>query len=209
MLVPFKNGLAKQIYTISYFLMDKKRSRKKQAKTIRIFRKVHRITGATLFIFFFLIASTGFLLGWKKNSGDLLGSKTYKGTTSELKEWLPLTELQSKAEDYLKNTISTASAVSLDRIDIRQDKGVAKFIFDDYYGVQIDGATGALLHVDRRRADLIENMHDASLLDNYLNTSGYIKLMYTTVMSTALLLFTVTGFWLWYGPKRMRRTALH
>ncbi|MFT6995171.1 MAG: hypothetical protein ACJA1P_001912, partial [Maribacter sp.] len=62
---------------------------------------------------------------------------------------------------------------------------------------------------DRRRADFIENIHDASVLDNYLNTGGYIKLIYTTVMSIALLLFTVTGFWLWYGPKRMRRTALH
>jgi hypothetical protein len=189
--------------------MDKKLSKKKQAKTIRTFRKVHRITGATLFIFFFLIASTGFLLGWKKNSGDLLGSKTYKGSTTELKEWLPLPKLQSKAEVYLKNTISTASTMSLDRIDIRQDKGVAKFIFDDYYGVQLDGATGALLHVDRRHADFIENVHDASLLDNYLNTGGYIKLIYTTVMSIALLIFTITGFWLWYGPKRMRRTALH
>ncbi|NHX22353.1 PepSY domain-containing protein, partial [Escherichia coli] len=23
----------------------------------------------------------------------------------------------------------------------------------------------------------------------------------------ALLIFTITGFWLWYGPKRMRKTA--
>ncbi len=78
--------------------MDKKQRRKEQAKTIRIFRKLHRITGATLFIFFFLIAGTGLLLGWKKNSGDILGSKTYVGTTTELKDWLPLNELQSMAE---------------------------------------------------------------------------------------------------------------
>lgn len=189
--------------------MEKKNSRKKQAKTIRTFRKVHRMTGATLFIFFFFIASTGLLLGWKKNSGDILGSKTYVGTTTELKEWLPLSQLQSNAETYLKNTVPTALEPQLDRIDIRQDKGVAKFIYNDYYGVQIDGATGELLQVDRRRADFIENMHDASLLDNYLNTGGYIKLVYTTVMSLALLIFTVTGFWLWYGPKRMKKTTIH
>lgn len=189
--------------------MDIKQRRKEQAKTIRIFRKVHRITGATLFIFFFIIAGTGLLLGWKKNSGDILGSKTYVGTTTELKDWLPLNQLQSIANSHLKQALPDTKELELDRIDIRQDKGVAKFIFDDYYGIQIDGATGALLHVDRRRADFVENVHDASLLDNYLNTGGYIKLFYATIMSLALLLFTVTGFWLWYGPKRMRRTALH
>lgn len=188
--------------------MEKKQSRKKQAKILRIFRKVHRITGATLFIFFFIVASTGLLLGWKKNTGDLLGSKTYKGTTTELKEWLPLSQLQGKAEIYLKNALPNESGIKLHRIDIRQDNGVAKFIFDDYYGIQIDGATGVLLHVDQRRADLIENIHDASILDNYLETGGYIKLGYTTIMSLALLLFTITGFWLWYGPKRMRQRAL-
>ncbi len=188
--------------------MDIKQRRKKQAKTIRNFRKVHRITGITLFVFFFLIASTGLLLGWKKNSGDILGSKTYRGTTTELKDWLPLNQLESMAKTHLTRTVPDTKELQLDRIDIRQDKGVAKFIFEDYYGIQIDGATGALLHVDRRRADFVENIHDASLLDNYLNTGGYIKLIYTTIMSIALLLFTVTGFWLWYGPKRMRRTAL-
>lgn len=186
--------------------MDKTQRRKKQAKTIRIFRKVHRITGATLCIFFFIVAGTGLLLGWKKNSGDILGSKTYKGTTTELREWMPLPQLQLKAETYLSEHITNSTKLQLDRIDIRTDKGVAKFIFEDYYGIQIDGATGELLHVDRRRADFIENIHDASLLDTYLNTRGYIKLMYTSVMSIALLLFTITGFWLWYGPKRMRKT---
>ena len=52
----------------------------------------------------YLAPSTGLLLGWKKNTGDLLGSKTYKGTTTELKEWLPLSQLQGKAEIYLKNS---------------------------------------------------------------------------------------------------------
>jgi len=188
--------------------MDIKQRRKKQAKTIRNFRKVHRITGITLFVFFFLIASTGLLLGWKKNSGDILGSKTYRGTTTELKDWLPLNQLESMAKTHLTRTVPDTKELQLDRIDIRQDKGVAKFIFEDYYGIQIDGATGALLHIDRRRADFVENIHDASLLDNYLNTGGYIKLIYASIMSIALLLFTVTGFWLWYGPKRMRRTAL-
>ncbi|MGB5554641.1 MAG: PepSY-associated TM helix domain-containing protein [Flavobacteriaceae bacterium] len=186
--------------------MEKKESRKKQAQILRGFRKLHRMTGATLFIFFFIIATTGFLLGWKKNTGNLLGSQTYLGTTSELIEWLPLAELLDKAETVIKDSLLLEKPLQLDRIDVRKNKGSLKFIFDNYYGVQLDGATGQLLHFDRRRADFIENVHDASILDTYFGTDGYIKLAYTTIMSLALLLFTITGFWLWYGPKRMRKT---
>lgn len=46
--------------------MTEKSERQKQAKTLRIFRKVHRTTGALLFVFFFVVAITGLLLGWKK-----------------------------------------------------------------------------------------------------------------------------------------------
>lgn len=186
--------------------MNKKLKRKKQAKTLRVFRKVHRMTGATLFIFFFIVAVTGLLLGWKKNTGDLLGSKTYKGSTTDLKAWLPLNELQIKAEYHLKNEFPSSSEIQLDRIDVRQDKGVAKFIFKDYYGIQLDGATGALLNANKRHADFIENIHDASILDSYWNGNGYIKLVYTSIMGCALLIFTISGFWLWYGPKKLRRT---
>ena len=72
-----------------------------------------------------------------------------------------------------------------------------KFIFSDYYAVQIDGATGEILLLERRYSDFIEELHDGSFLDTYFKTTGNpIKLIYTTIMSGALLLFTITGFWL-------------
>ena len=96
----------------------------------------------------------------------------------------------------------------IDRIDIRKNKGVVKFIFKNFHEIQLDGATGNLLQIGFRSSDVIENIHDGSILDDYFNTSGNpIKLIYTSVMGIALLLFTITGFWLWYGPKKMRRTA--
>jgi len=83
---------------------------------------------------------------------------------------------------------------------------ITKLIFKNYYGIQVDGATGNLLHIERRRSDFIEGIHDGSVLDVYFNTKGNpIKLIYTTIMGLALLLFTITGFWLCLGPKRMRR----
>ncbi len=182
--------------------------KKKQAKVLRTFRKVHRINGATLFIFFFVVSISGLLLGWKKNSNDYLLSKTHKGTSTELKEWLPIDSLYSNAKYYFKEHISKDLSSEIDRIDIRKNDGTAKFIFENYYGIQVDGATGNLLHIERRRSDFIEGIHDGSALDVYFNTSGNpIKLIYTTIMGLALLLFTITGFWLWLGPKRMRRAS--
>lgn len=185
--------------------MSPKNKRKKQAKVLRIFRKVHRITGAALFIFFFIISISALLLGWKKNSNGLLLAETQTGTTTNFLEWLPLEVLHEKAYTVMQDSVSSETIIALDRIDIQKDKGIIKFMFDDYYGLQLDGGTGTLLEFGKRNADLIENIHDGSILDVYFKTSGNpIKLIYSTIMSVALLVFTITGFWLWYGPKRMK-----
>ena len=95
----------------------------------------------------------------------------------------------------------------LERIDIRKQKGMVKFIFEHHHwGIQLDGATGKVLHIGKRRSDFVENLHDGSIVDNALGTNGYFKLFYTSVMGLALLTFVLTGFWLWFGPKRMRRS---
>ncbi len=84
---------------------------------------------------------------------------------------------------------------------------MVKFIFaDHFWGVQIDATTGQLLHIEKRHSDFIEKIHDGSILDDYLGTTNdQIKLFYTLIMGLALFTFSVTGFWLWYGPKRMRK----
>ena len=177
------------------------------AKTLRIVRKIHRTTGALLFVFFFVIAITGLLLGWKKNSNGIILPKSYQGTSTELKDWLPLDTLQNIAFNTMKDSINQNIDLELQRIDARPEKGMVKFIFDNHYwGVQLDGSTGDVLAITKRRSDFFENIHDGSILDIIFSTKGeIIKLIYTTIMGTALLIFTITGFWLWYGPKIMRR----
>jgi hypothetical protein len=189
--------------------MTEKNNRPQQAKTLRIFRKVHRITGASLFVFFFFVAITGLLLGWKKHSGGVILPKSYKGVSTDLKTWLPLDSLHTNACKILHDSVSPTLSLELERIDIRKDKGMVKFVFvDHFWGIQLDGTTGELLHIERRRSDFIENIHDGSILDYYFGTSKeQIKLVYTSIMGLALLTFTITGFWLWYGPKRMRRKS--
>ena len=181
--------------------------RKQQARILRIARKLHRICGITLFAFFFIVAITGLLLGWKKNSGGLILPKSYKGTSTDLRDWLPIDSLHKIACRTLHSEVDPTLRLDLERIDARPDKGMVKFVFiDHFWGIQLDGATGKLLHIERRRSDFIENIHDGSILDYVFETEGeQFKLGYTTIMGTALFLFTVTGFWLWMGPKWMKR----
>lgn len=95
----------------------------------------------------------------------------------------------------------------MDRIDIRPDKGIIKFTFKNHFkGLQLDGTTGALLSIETRKSDFIEKIHDGSILDKVFGTGGDgVKFYYTIIMGFSLFMLTVTGFWLWYGPKRLRR----
>lgn len=183
-------------------------TRKYQAKILRIFRKVHRTVGIALFVFFFIIGSTGILLGWKKHSGGIILPKSYQGTSVDPQDWLPIHVLHANAMKIAHSQISPTLSLELERIDIRPDKGMVKFVFiEGFWGIQLDCVTGKLLHIERRRSDFIENIHDGSIVDYLVSTrSEQVKLVYATVMGLALLTFTITGFWLWYGPKRLRHT---
>ena len=173
------------------------------ARKTRFYRKLHKWLAVPLFVFMFLIGCTGLLLGWKKNI-DLL-PPTQKGSSRVASEWLTLDRIQAIAQDYARDSLQASPEI--DRIDIRPQKGVAKIVFLHHFTeIQIDCHSGAVLSRATRRSDFIEKIHDGSILDQYLHTgNGQIKLFYTTVIGLALLVFTVTGFWLWYGPKRMRK----
>lgn len=136
--------------------------------------------------------------------------KTYTGISTELKDWLPIDSLHRRAIQVLHDSVSKDLSPELSKIDIRPKKGTAKFIFDDHYGeIQLDGATGELLNIGVRRADFIEHLHDGSILDRYLKTSGgQFKLFYSILVGLSLLLLSLSGLWLWYGPKKLRRLKL-
>ena len=184
------------------------KSRKDHARILRTFRKVHRWTGATLFFLFLIVSVSGLLLGWKKHSGGVLLANTEKGTSTDLTTWVSFDSIRAQAIQYLQDHDPELST-EIDRMDVRPSKGTVKVRFKGHFtAVQIDGATGDLLTMEHRRADFIENIHDGSVVDDWLGIpNGYFKLFYTTVASLALLLFTITGFWLWYGPKHMRKLA--
>lgn len=183
-----------------------KTKRQQQAKTIRTIRRIHRFMGIFLFSFFFIVSISGVLLGWKKHSAELISPKNYQGTTGNFEQWLPLEKLHFISDSIIKKEIDQNISLTLDKIEVKKDKGMIKFVYEeDYWGIQLDGATGNLLNIGKRNADVIENIHDGSIVDNLLGTNGYFKLFYSSLMGIALFTFSASGFWLWYGPKRMRK----
>lgn len=177
-----------------------------QARIIRLLRWLHRKIAIFLFVFFLLITVTGILLGIKKQTGLL--APTQKGISADLANWLPIDSLENIAIRVLHDSVAADLSPEIDRIDIRPQKGMVKFVFKHHYnGLQLDGTTGRLLLKEKRKSDFIEHLHDGSILDKLLNTgSDGVKITYTLIMGLSLFMLILSGMWLWYGPKRLRKT---
>ena len=169
---------------------------------------MHRKIAIFLFAFFLVISVTGFLLGWKKKTGLL--APTQEGISATPAQWLTIDSLHKLAVNYLHDSVDANLSVELDRIDIRPSKGIVKFVFmDHYWGLQIDCASGKLLLIEKRSSDFIEDIHDGTILDKVFGTDENSMLGYTSIMGISLFMLTATGFWLWYGPKRLRKSKKH
>jgi uncharacterized iron-regulated membrane protein len=182
-------------------------TRRKGRGVLRIFRKLHNISGLVLAVFILLMAVTGILLGWKKNSFEYLVPKTQTGTSTDLSKWLPLDSLHTLAVVALAEFVSPDLLAEVDRIDVRKNSGIVKFDFKHhYYGIQIDGTTGQILDVGVRRSDFIENLHDGTFFDKYFKTRGeIIKLIYTSLIGLAMVMFTLTGIYIHVVPRRNKK----
>lgn len=169
------------------------------AKLLRTLRSLHLYAGLPLLIFVVISSVTGLALGWKKNF-ELLQPPTKRGSSTTLQDWRPLHDLATIAEGALATHLAGASGATpeLDKMDVRVDRGVVKVIFTGYWEVQVDGASGEVKSIARRHSDWIEQLHDGSIV------SDPFKLFAMTALALGLLALGASGFWLWYGPRRIR-----
>jgi uncharacterized iron-regulated membrane protein len=88
-----------------------------------------------------------------------------------------------------------------DRIDIRSDRGIAKFIAPNRWEAQIDLVTLEVLSLEYRRSDLFEQIHDGSFF------ADWVKLYVFLPAGVLLLVLWLTGIWLFFLPhvKRWQR----
>jgi uncharacterized iron-regulated membrane protein len=175
-------------------------NRTRAALWLRGIRPVHRYVGIFLAAFMLIIGVTGILLGWKKDA-EWLQPPTKRGTVVGLDAWLPLSELLASAEEALLKQLRLADPGDLrvDRMDVRPDRGIVKVRFENgFWEVQVDGATGSVLSAGQRHADWVEMIHDGSILGDRF------KFWYMNLSGLGLVALLVSGWWLWYGPRRLR-----
>ncbi len=77
------------------------------------------------------------------------------------------------------------------------------FFADHYWRLQLDDTTGMLLQIERRNSNLIENIHDGSILDRLFGSRENLKINDILLIGDSLPPLIVFGFWIWYGPKRL------
>ncbi len=155
------------------------------------------MVGSCIAIFLLVSSLTGILLGWKKDVA-LLQPVTQQGISAELRNWKGFDEIAYSAELGMDSIGQSGNAI--DRLDVRPDKGIVKVLFKDgYWEVQVDGASGKILSVAQRHSDWIEHVHDGSILNDFF------KLIYTNLLGIGLATLSLSGLWLWYAPRIIRR----
>ncbi len=168
-------------------------------RSLRVLREWHRYLGVPLALFVILNALTGLLLGWKKASATLQ-PPTARGASARLANWRSLEEVGRSAEAALAAHLGGSTPPRLDRMDVRPERGIVKVLFTPgVWEVQVDPATLAVHSVARRHSDWIEALHDGSLFGEPF------KQALTSMLALGLIALSVSGVWLWYGPRRLRR----
>jgi hypothetical protein len=176
---------------------------------LKFHRKYHRIFAIWFLFFFLILSATGIFLGWKKHSAGVILPKSMQGSSKNISDWLSFDSLTSSAIKVLHDSVSEELDIKLNRIDARPDKGMVKFVFEKHFTeIQLDAATGEVLYVGKRWSDVIEHVHDGSIIDRWLGINGeYFKLIYTSLLGLSLLLLSATGFFLWKrnGSKKIKK----
>lgn len=149
----------------------------------------------------FLLGLTGLLLTWKDEFQ--LKPKTLSVTTDDK----ILISLNLIKDNAIKHIESLNLSSEINRIDYRPRKGIAKVRFENHFTeLQIDCYTGEIVSEKNRTADVIEMIHDGSILDFlFKNKSKPLKLLYSTISSLGLILLAFSGFWLWIKPKQLKK----
>ena len=175
---------------------------KKQAyiKSLRKFRVWHRYVGLSIALLLFISAVTGIFLALKKEF-DLLQPATQKGISKKLETWKSLDEIATIATQKFHDTYPEQKENGIERMDVRPSKGIVKVLYErGYWEVQVDGTSGEVKSIQRRHADWIEQLHDGSII------SDWFKIGSMNFLGFAAILMIVSGMWLYFGPKKYRKT---
>jgi uncharacterized iron-regulated membrane protein len=157
-------------------------------------RLFHRWASVVIAVPLLLVILTGVLLLLKKDVA-WIQPPTQRGSTTELA--LGFNRVLELAKSVPEAEIEGWE--DIDRLDVRPSKGMLKVRAQNSWEIQIDAASGDILHVAYRRSDLIESLHDGSFFHDK------VKLWVFLPSAVVLLFLLVSGLILFIQPYRARR----
>ena len=151
-------------------------------------------------IFMLAVGITGLLLTWKSELG--LKPPTQKANFNE--PTMHLLAIEDIAKRYAD---SLGLNTTINRIDFRPTKGIAKVRFEHHFTeIHINAHYGKVVSVNHRTSDLIEMIHDGSIVDFlFKSDSENAKLIYSTITSLGLIFLAISGFLMWRKPRQIKK----
>nr|WP_269815658.1 PepSY-associated TM helix domain-containing protein [Parvularcula mediterranea] len=127
-------------------------------------RDIHHWASPLVMLPLGLVIATGVLLMLKKDLAWIQPPTQKSEMAGELPQ-RSFEELFAAAQSVPE--LELTEWRELDRVDVKPDKGIIKFVASNGWEAQIDGSTGEVLQVAQRRSDLIESLHDGSFFASW------------------------------------------
>lgn len=169
------------------------------------FRLLHKKFASVLFVFFFMIGFTGCLLAFKSAFTKIIFENKEISAESKLAQILPLDSLE-KVATFVLNEKANTNFKKSEKVEIKISKGTVLFYYKDAYSIQLNGASGAPILIEKKFGGIIQDIHDGAILDSLVaNKLSLSKKFYSIIMGLSLLLLTITGTYMWYKPKTIKK----
>lgn len=158
----------------------------------RLLRQIHYWLSLAIFLPSGIMFIAGTFLMLKKEV-SWIQPPTVKGAVLEQIPDVSYVRLLQVVQTVPEAGISQWS--DIDKIDIRPRKGMAKFISNTGWEVQIDTSNAEILSVAYRRSDMIESIHDGSFFTTWM------KLYIFLPTGILLIIMWGTGIYLFLLPQ--------
>ncbi len=159
-------------------------------------RRLHRWASALVALPFLIVICTGVLLQLKKQL-DWVQPPEQRGTGTV--PAVSFDRVLAAARSVPQAGVRSWDDV--DRLDVRPGKGMLKVQALSRWEIQVDAATGEVLHVAYRRSDLLEQLHDGSWFHPAAKLGVFLP------VGLLVLGLWLTGVYLFLLPHRARRAA--
>ena len=156
-----------------------------------LFRKIHHWGAIIIAIPLVIMIGAGILLMVKKEF-EWIQPSSERGTVATSVPTASMQQMFDAAKGAKEAGINNWT--DLDRVDFKNDKGIAKFITTDNWEVQVDTTTAEVLYVAYRRSDIIEQIHDGTWF------AEWVKLGLFLPVGIALFVLWLTGMYLFFLP---------